>query len=183
MFEMCEKRLSLTWHSPWRNEACLPAQWLYQKSFSSLPPPCASFPCLCTEGRFFLKGEKNIATQLLHESELTGKFGRQITNTYTKPKGLFVIRKSFLPWLTRRFNTAWVSLPLRMNLSERRGQNIYCAAVCWQDTEVSNVLPSSSTIHLYIYPLRWTMPIASCGLHKCTHYRSAYRLNYWQILY
>lgn len=51
------------------------------------------------QGEDYKKKKKNIATQqfLSHESELTGKFGPQITNTYTKPKGLLVMRKSFLP--------------------------------------------------------------------------------------
>lgn len=147
-----------------------------KKSLQSFPTMCV-IPLLLHRGKI-KKNKKNIATQQFpsHESELTGKFGPQITNTYTKPKGLLVMRKSFLPWLTRRFKTASVSLPLRMNSSvhKKRTKYLLCSSVLTGYREVSYVLPRSSMIHLYMYPLRWTMPIASWGLHTCTSYRAAY---------
>lgn len=36
----------------------------------------------------------------------------------------------------------------------------------WIQKEERVFLPRSSMIHLYMYPLRWTMPIASWGLNK-----------------
>lgn len=96
----------------------------------------------------------------------------QVAHTYTKLKGLLVMRKSFFPLLANRCKTASVSSPLRMNLSVKRRKTTsnWTAGVCvagrrqnrktWKE-----FLPRSSIIHLYMYPLRWTMPTASCGLN------------------
>lgn len=91
----------------------------------------------------------------------------ETANTYTNPKGLLVIRKSFFPWLTSWCKTASVSSPLRMNLSMRR-RRTQCYFT-WSNVLNSKrgvFLPRSSITHLYMYPLRWTMPIASWGLNK-----------------
>lgn len=94
----------------------------------------------------------------------------EIANTYTKPKGLLVMRKSFFPWLTSRCKTASVSSPLTMNLSMKRTWTecyFMCSKVLVWYKKRRVFLPRSSMTHLYMYPLRWTMPIASWGLNKC----------------
>lgn len=49
--------------------------------------------------------------------------------TYTKPKGLLVMRKSFFPWLTSRCKTAWVSSPLWINLSGKKHKGVLHATM------------------------------------------------------
>lgn len=49
--------------------------------------------------------------------------------TYTKPKGLLVMRKSFFPWLTSRCKTARVSSPLWMNLSGKKHERVLHATM------------------------------------------------------
>lgn len=93
----------------------------------------------------------------------------ETANTYTNPKGLLVIRKSFFPWLTSWCKTASVSSPLRMNLSMRRRWTpcyfTWSNVLTWHKKRRS-FSPRSSITHLYMYPLRWTMPIASWGLNR-----------------
>lgn len=82
------------------------------------------------------------------------------------------MRKSFFPLLANRCKTASVSSPLRMNLSVKRRKTkinwtagVFVAGRRQNRKTWKEVLPRSSIIHLYMYPLRWTMPTASCGLN------------------
>lgn len=179
-FLFCSSSSLLTWYSQWRNAVCPHAQWLRQKSLSSLFPPCVSFLCPCTQETRKRALQQN-SSLLMSQSGLCGS---QIANTYTKPNGLLVMRKSFLPWPTSRFKTASVSSPLRMNLpvkeEDRMLFNVQQSAGRIQRVE-RVVLPRSSMIHLYMKPFRWTIPIASWGLHKCSNNR--FSKTTWHFLW
>lgn len=80
--------------------------------------------------RKHVKKKKSIATeQFTLRMSQSGLCGSQIANTYTKPNGLLVMRKSFLLWPTSRFKTASVSSPLRMNLSVKK-RRTECYLTC-----------------------------------------------------
>lgn len=90
-----------------------------KKSLQFFPTMCIIPLSLCTGKK------KKIDTRLQQNSLLwvrveSQRHVPQRAYTYTKLKGLLVMRKSFFPLLTSRCKTAWVSSPLRMNLSMKR---------------------------------------------------------------
>ena len=105
------------------------------------------FPTMCIIPLSLWTEEKKICITHCNTTDEShcGSEWIEISDTYTKLKGLFVMRNSFFPLLTNWCKTASVSSPLRINLSMKKGRKswcnskfIACAAICWINRVIRN---------------------------------------------